>query len=219
MPVLSKISSPTGRPTLDFVAGRKPSKLLVNQSNDRFHGTRPSAFDISTIPMEISSAQLQNCDARRLLHHYDQVVAPNMAWAESRDNPWRHIIIPLALQSPPLLSSILAFAAKHINAIAFSKSGEGASSGPDSLSTALQQQAIKLLAQEVHEFAKMDVLHAALAMNKNANWNRSNAILAAMLVLCNVETVWPGILTPFRLDSPTDTISLALQTLRCGKFT
>jgi hypothetical protein len=219
VPVLSKVRSPTGRPTLDLVAGPKQSKLLGDQSNDHFHGTRPSVFDISTIPMEISSAQLQNYDARRLLHHYDQVVAPNMAWADSRDNPWRHIIIPLALQSPPLLSSILAFAAKHINAITFSKSGESASSVSDSLSTTHQQQAIKLLAQEVHEFSKTDISHSALAMNKNVNWNRSNAILAAMLVLCNVETVWPGILTPFRLDSSTDTISLVLQTLRCGKFT
>jgi hypothetical protein len=105
-------------------------------------------------------------------------------------NPWRHIIIPLALQSPPLMLSILAFAAKHMGAIGFSKS-EG-SGTPDSLSNTLQQHAMRLLAQEVHDFTNSDPSRDVLHVGRDVSRSRSNAILATMLVLCNVETVWPG---------------------------
>ena len=192
IPVPSQKWAPTTLSILDLVAAPSSSEILIDESNDPFHGAiAPSGFEIGTIPATLMSNQLQNHDARRLLHHYDQIVAPNMAWADSPDNPWRHIIIPLALQSPPLLSSILAFAAKHINAVTFSNLGGTASSAAVSLSTAFQQQAVKLLAQELREFAKMNVPQTSLIVHNKATWDRSNAILATMLVLCNVETVWP----------------------------
>lgn len=96
----------------------------------------------------------------------------------------------MALQSPALLSSILAFAAKHIDAIKFSNSIAPIS--PGSLSSTLQQRAVKLLAQEVHDLSKNTSSRNCLIASNENSWNRTNAILATMLVLCNVETVWPG---------------------------
>jgi hypothetical protein len=136
-------------------------------------------------------------DERRLLHHYDHIVAPNMAWADCPENPWRHIIIPLALESPPLLNAILAFAAKHINAVSFSASRESTSMMPVSFPEAFQQRAMKLLAREIHDLATAEASRSSVGMQKYVTRNRSNAILATMLVLCNVETVWPGQYSPF----------------------
>ena len=144
------------------------------------------------IAKSISSLQLQDTEQRRLLYHYDHIVAPNMAWADMAENPWRHTIIPLALESPALLNAILAFAAKHLNAVSFSKLRENTSMMPVSSTDSFQQQAVKLLAREIQEFAAARSCHTLDIVGRDGSQNRSNAILATMLVLCNVETVWPG---------------------------
>lgn len=166
--------------------------------------------DTRAIPKPIFPSQLQSSKERYLLHHYDQIVAPNMAWADCQENPWRHIIIPLALESPPLLNAILAFAAKHINAVSFSASRESTSVMPVSFPDSFQQRAMNLLAREIQKFTTEKSSRASVDMHKDVTRNRSNAILATMLVLCNVETVWPGqFLLPFNLlntslDTGTD---------------
>lgn len=86
--------------------------------------------------------------------------------------------------------AIFAFAAKHFNAILLSASRETTSIMPIS-SDIFQQKALKLLAREIQEFAK-EKDSVSLGIQKCLNQNRSNVILATMLVLCNVETVWPG---------------------------
>jgi hypothetical protein len=48
---------------------------------------------------------------RQLMHHYTQVVAPQMVWIDSVQNPFRQLTMPLALQSPALMMSILSVAA------------------------------------------------------------------------------------------------------------
>lgn len=152
----------------------------------------PPSLEISTVPEPLLAFQLLGADERRLLYHYDQIVASNMAWADCHENPWRHIIIPLALESPPLLNAILAFAAKHINAVSFSASRKKMSMIPVSFPERFQQNAVALLAREIQEFAKEKDSLGYFDMTKTISRNRSNAILATMLVLCNVETVWPG---------------------------
>jgi len=162
-------------------------------------------LETSKIPKPFFSSQLQNSKERYLLHHYDQIVAPNMAWADCQENPWRYIIIPLALESPPLLNAILAFAAKHINAVSFSASRESTLVMPVSSPDSFQQRAMNLLAREIQKFTTEKSSCASVDMHKYVIRNRSNAILATMLVLCNVETVWPG---QFLLSFNRLTISL-----------
>lgn len=186
-------------PTSHHVEGPASPEMWAHRSGDQFQGF--STFvspETSTIPKPLISSQLQISDERRLLHHYDHVVAPNMAWADCPENPWRNIIIPLALESPPLLNAILAFAAKHINAISFPASKESTSMIPISFPDSFQQRAMKLLAREIQKFATEKSSRTSIDMRKDISRNRSNAILATMLVLCNVETVWPGqFLLPF----------------------
>lgn len=156
---------------------------------------KPSNFEISIIPTPLVSHQLQSSEQRLLLHHYDNIVAPNMAWADCPENPWRHTLIPLALHSPPLLNAILAFAAKHLNAVAYSHSGGSTSIAPARVSDKFQQQAMKLLARDIKQFATTHVSHPASSANDGTSRAHRNALLATMLVLCNVETVWPGVLS------------------------
>ena len=150
------------------------------------------SLQMTTIPQPLLTLQLRNSDERHLLHHYDRIVASNMAWADCHENPWRHTIIPLALESPPLLNAILAFAAKHINAVSMSGSKERTAIMPVSYPERFQQKAVKLLAREIQEFAARKDFQASSTTSQNISRNRLNAILATMLVLCNVETVWPG---------------------------
>jgi hypothetical protein len=68
---------------------------------------------------------------------------------------------------------------------------------PVSFSDTFQQRAMKLLAREIHELATTEASWTSVGVEKVVNRNRSNAVLATMLVLCNVETVWPGQYLPF----------------------
>ena len=164
-----------------------PLETEHHRSDDEFQPI-PTTFQVekSTIPMPLVPSQLENPAERRLLYHYNHNVAPNMAWLDCSENPWRSVIVPLALESPPLLNAILAFAAKHINAVTFATSKNTLQVAPVSQPHGFQQQAIKLLAREIQELASAKFGPSSVPRN------RSNALLATMLVLCNVETVWPG---------------------------
>ncbi|KAF3938049.1 hypothetical protein ABW19_dt0202071 [Dactylella cylindrospora] len=59
---------------------------------------------------------LQNASVRDLLAHYDQTLAAMMVWIDTPSNPWRKIMIPLAMQSPTLLLALLAVSANHLSA-------------------------------------------------------------------------------------------------------
>ncbi|KAE9372745.1 hypothetical protein N431DRAFT_457438 [Stipitochalara longipes BDJ] len=170
----------------------KSSMTRIPRSGDQLQEITPSfSLQMNTIPKSLLPFQIQSSDERHLLHHYDHIVASNMAWADCHENPWRHIIIPLALESPPLLNAILAFAAKHINAISMSASKESTAIMHICCHERFQQKAVKLLAREIQEFATERDFRASSNIPKDISHNRSNAILATMLVLCNVETVWP----------------------------
>jgi hypothetical protein len=170
------------------------------------------AFANSQIPPQLNLEYLQSSEEKRLVHHYDMVVAPNMAWADWSENPWRNIIIPLAFQSPPLLNAILAFAAKHMNALASSEMGKLASIVPSRTSDILQERAMVLLAQEIRKMAMAGNAVPSTGSNVAHETNR-NALLATMLVLCNVETVWPGKETLIGLED----LLTPLQILTSGK--
>lgn len=110
-------------------------------------------FETGTIPTPLLNFQLQRPEEGRLLHRYDTIVASIMAWADWLENPWRHIILPVALESPPLLNAILAFAAKHLNTVSLSASREITSIIPIH-SDNFQQKVLKLLAREIQELAR-----------------------------------------------------------------
>jgi hypothetical protein len=139
-----------------------------------------------------SSPLLESRRVRYLLHHYNNVVAANMTWADSPENGWRDIIIPMALQFPLVLNSILAFAAKHISAMSSSPPTDTLSRIAAGYSEVYGNQALRLLVQELQPLAAAtpgDLSHY-LADGHTIEWY--NSLLAAILVLCNVETVRPG---------------------------
>ncbi|KAF3902993.1 hypothetical protein ABW20_dc0106629 [Dactylellina cionopaga] len=73
-------------------------------------------FDFSYDLNSQLSAILQNNSVRELIAHYDQTLAAMMVWIDSASNPWRKIMIPLAMQSPTLLLALLAVSANHLSA-------------------------------------------------------------------------------------------------------
>jgi hypothetical protein len=118
-------------PVSYLIKGPNTPEVRIRQPDDQLQAiTTLFSLQTRTIPKPICYSQIRSSEERRLLHHYDHIVASNMSWVDCPENPWRHIIIPLALESSPLLNAILAFAAKHINALSFSASRDSTSMIP-----------------------------------------------------------------------------------------
>ncbi|KAL6242556.1 hypothetical protein RBB50_010696 [Rhinocladiella similis] len=62
----------------------------------------------------LESPHLSQPGAVPLLDHFTQVVASQLVWYDDDTNPWRNLIVPLALDSPTLLTTILAMASGNI---------------------------------------------------------------------------------------------------------
>ncbi|KAI1628746.1 fungal-specific transcription factor domain-containing protein [Exophiala viscosa] len=121
---------------------------------------------------------------RDLIHYYDHVVAAVMPWVDGPDNAWRTIMLPLAMESEALLLAILALSAEHYS----SKTGSTLTGEHGPLSAHYRERSLQLLAQN---------LRTELAENQKAHQGPACAMLATILVLCNVEmihcdsAVWP----------------------------
>lgn len=121
---------------------------------------------------------LQSPLIRRLLHHYDTFLAPQLAWVDSFENPWRNIILPMAQESPSLLSSILASAAgdlarRHITGTPFHEEKQKCFDH-------YRDQALALSAEEMKQHAFHSADHAP-----------ANSILAGVFLLCYHEMKFP----------------------------
>jgi hypothetical protein len=187
------IHSPRSRSTnstTDIVTNSTTSLLSVNL----FHNSSILIQNspLNSAPLPYVSNQLQNPEHRKLLHHYNQYVAPNMVWNDSSDNPWRQVIMPMALHSAPLLYSTLAFASKHLNAMRRSTSTDVNNKFTNPQSYHFQVQAMRLLAIEIENFMLTQKYAEESLSNQQSPATSVNEILATMLVLTNVETVWPG---------------------------
>jgi hypothetical protein len=157
-------------------------------------GQSTSLTQLPLLPsmQSFSSPLLESQNVRFLLHHYNHVVAANMTWADSSENPWRDIIIPMAMESPLVLLSILTFASKHMSAMAQSALLEAESRTAADYSRMYGNQVIKLLAQELRPLTSSDQAGSSTSLVDSHARRRYNSLLATMLVLCNVETVRPG---------------------------
>ena len=156
------------------------------------NSTSLTKFPLLPSMQSFSFPPLESQNVRFLLHHYSHAVAANMTWADSSENPWRDIIIPMAMESPLVLLSVLAFAAKHISAMAQSALLEAESSRAADYSRMYGNQALQLLAQELRPLTSLDQTRSSASLVDSHARSRYNSLLATMLVLCNVETVRPG---------------------------
>jgi hypothetical protein len=92
---------------------------------------------------------LQDSSVRRLLDHYDHSVAATMVWVDSHENPWRNIMLPLAIESPPLLLSMLALSAEHL--AARMRSSRVETCNEPILSRKYRDKSLELLARQVRD--------------------------------------------------------------------
>ncbi|KAK5467647.1 hypothetical protein LTS15_000620 [Exophiala xenobiotica] len=123
-----------------------------------------------------STGILQDSSTRELLHHYTNIVAAQMVWVDAVQNPFREIIIPLAIQSPALMMSILSVAAGDM----WSRSGQTVDCNFDSsrLLDLYRGQTLSHLVDHLRiETGYGSNTSAALADN-----DRASPILAAFLL-------------------------------------
>ncbi|KAH7417381.1 fungal-specific transcription factor domain-containing protein [Cadophora sp. MPI-SDFR-AT-0126] len=132
---------------------------------------------------------LQEHTARHLFHHYGQTIAATMVWVDTPENQWRSTMISLALQSTPLLLSMLAFAAEHLSSVTLSS----CSSLKKDLTRRAhnyRDSALSLLASDLRSTIIMpDTVKPPVGGVYREE--KLNPVLASMLMLCNMETIRP----------------------------
>lgn len=130
---------------------------------------------------------VESQSTQQLLYHYRCLIASKLAWIDSVDNPWRSIILPMAMESPSLLFSILSMAAGDLS------SKLSNTSTPNDISRRsdfYRELAIKRLAIELGHYV-------ATTSTNSLTPKGATTTLAATLVLCNLEvklhhsTRWP----------------------------
>jgi hypothetical protein len=137
-----------------------------------------------------TSGILQDSTSRFLFHHYGTIIAPSMVWVDCLENQWRTIIMPMALHSTPLLVSVLAFAAEHLSALL---PDDQISGNPYSRrQNAYRDRALRLLASDMRSDAITSGVIPTSETTLSYRNNITNSVLASILVLCNLETVRPG---------------------------
>ncbi|KAI1620018.1 fungal-specific transcription factor domain-containing protein [Exophiala viscosa] len=137
--------------------------------------SRPTAspFDLSFS----SYSALEGNTAHRLLHHYSTILSSKLPWIDSFDNPWRSIILPMAMNSPSVMFSVLSMAAEDLT------SKLDHVSVPNNFShdaTTYRQKAIELLTCDMTR----GMTHRD---HSSANPETITMTLAAALILCNLE--------------------------------
>lgn len=152
---------------------------------------QPLADNCLTSIPSFKTGILQERTARSLFHHYGKTIAATMVWVDGPDNHWRSTMMSMALQSTPLLLSILAFAAEHLASATLS-SCLALKNDLIMRAKAYGNSALSLLASDMRSTA---ITFKSLTSDEKIMASRhevANAILASMLILCNMETVRPS---------------------------
>ncbi|KUJ12603.1 uncharacterized protein LY89DRAFT_738377 [Mollisia scopiformis] len=176
-PVPSRISPEnTIFPTGDQSTPNQNGRTSINQDQSISSETRVSSAP--SLPESI-----QDPVSRQLLHHFNQILAPLLAWVDSTDNPWQNIILPLAIESPPLLHSLLAMAAGDISDRYYGCAHMAADTVYGF--TRNRNKALELLAEHLRQ-------DLAVSNASNLQSQANNHILASIVVLCYHEIKWPS---------------------------
>jgi hypothetical protein len=132
-------------------------------------------------------AFLETQSTQQLLYHYSCLIASKLEWIDSVDNPWRSIILPMAMESPSLFFSILSMAAGDLSSKFTNASTPNDISAQSNI---YRELAIKHLATEMADYV------TTIGTNSPTP-KGTTIILAATLVLCNLEvklpqsSIWP----------------------------
>lgn len=124
---------------------------------------------------------LQSASLRRLWYHFDRTVAPQLAWIENGKNPWRALIMPLALNSESLLHTVIAIAAGNVYARVQNNSANEPAHAKDL--TGLRNKALSLLTRDIKALQDTGFRQHELTMS---------AILASIILWCHLEMHWPS---------------------------
>lgn len=151
---------------------------------------QPSADNCLAAVSSFNTVILRDNTARHLFHHYGKTIAATMAWVDTPENQWRSTMIPLALKSTPLLLSMLAFAAEHLSSVTL----PSCSSLKEDLTKRAhnyRDSALTLLASDLRSTTlisdSLDSIDRGISRKETIN-----PVLASMLMLCNMETIRPG---------------------------
>ncbi|KAL3425540.1 hypothetical protein PVAG01_02331 [Phlyctema vagabunda] len=180
-------ASPTeqSEPTEAEVVEEADTRMIVPEPSDiRGTATYDMEMALSLCPPQASEFLMQPV-VRRMLHHFNHDVAPRLAWVDSSKNPFRNIILPLALESPSLLFSVLALAAGDLSFKADSETPLAKKSL--AISTTYRDKALEILANQLRAEN-----HEAGSQVVPVNHKPANSVLATTLMLFNLEVLQPG---------------------------
>lgn len=189
----------------DFYHFRDPDKNLVEigsnpnveDSEIQIEHTRsmPTDFIATSQREHYEAASLSNTLAeflpywpgdRVLLGHFTQVVASQLVWYDSDENPWRNLIVPLAAGSHTLLTAILALASGNI--VARMQSSDHSARHYSRLTQVHRDNVLKLLSADFQTMGKLTTSQMWLA--SHSDW--AKATLASTIILSYLEIHFPN---------------------------
>ncbi|KPI39094.1 uncharacterized protein AB675_4658 [Cyphellophora attinorum] len=135
--------------------------------------------------MPFIEVQLRRPEMFALLSHFTKVVASQLAWYDNDKNPWRSLIVPLALESRALFAAILAISSGNIAA----RLGDGSGAARDYLQSMhlLRQETLTSLSTDFRKLSTL--LSAGPLLPSELRW--VTATLASVIVLSHLEVHFP----------------------------
>lgn len=140
--------------------------------------SKSRGFSFANLSLSPLPSHLQDKSTQYLVQYFDNAVAGTLQWVDSPNSPWRVHMLPLSVQSPSLLLSILALAAEHLTA----RMGDSWSGGKAILSRDYRGKCLALLAEDLRA-------EASGKRHVEIEQSRANATLATVLTLCHSEMV------------------------------
>ncbi|KIW39674.1 uncharacterized protein PV06_08266 [Exophiala oligosperma] len=142
-------------------------------------------YPLALFRTSLVEAQLSQPEVATLLNHFTEVVANQLVWYDDDANPWRKLIVPLALDSPTLLTTILAIACGNIVSRMRSDHHH---TGSFFRSTQLhREKALRLLSKDFQTMSNL--ISTESWMPSHSHWGK--ATLASVIILSYLEIHFP----------------------------
>ncbi|KIW10124.1 hypothetical protein PV08_11084 [Exophiala spinifera] len=147
--------------------------------------SRPGNYPFVVCRTNLENPQLSQSGAAFLLNHFTRVVANQLVWYDDDANPWRNLIVPLALDSPTLLTTILAIASGNIVS---RTQGDNQHTGKIYRSMQFhREQALRLLSKDIRVMSNLTSTKSW--QPSHSRWG--DATLASVILLSYLEIHFP----------------------------
>jgi hypothetical protein len=147
--------------------------------------SRLGSYATSSTAAPFIETQLRQPGTFALLGHFTEIVANQLAWYDNDKNPWRNLIVPLAMDSHALFAAILAMSSGNI--VARMEDNSAAAGHHLQSMQLLREKTLTLLSADFRKLSALTKVGSWLP--SDARW--ATAILASAILLSYLEIHFP----------------------------